>query len=324
MKLFKGYFNYGIRFKLLKNKKKRKNQIRPLPMRYRLLSTKKAFVGKGDLKHTNNKVIITFYLYNAQEMFISDNFNRVKALLLNKSLNSSPLGTSPQGTTLRREGTNEQNEKIILYNRMFNPLMSGYEFLALDEHYEAYYNQMGSIIKKRNIVFANINYLFAIYIYILKTKLFNDPLNNNSSLPEESKIFSKINYLVNEGIYNNLLKTSAGEGTKGLKDNLLNNLFKRFFNLRLAKYRLSVKLKSKPYPETYRGIPSGDLPVGDLVAPYGDFKFLNRPQKSPLGGRVLQKTNNNFITFGNNSRIFNFEYYLYKMSLSYLEKVFLY
>ena len=265
MKLFKGYFNYGIRLgglgKLLKNPKKSifNHQIRALPMRYRLLSTKKAFVGKGDLKHTNNKVIITFYLYNAQEMFISDNFNsRVKALLLpNKSLKIL---------------SNEQNEKIILYNRMFNI----YEFLALDEHYEAYYNQMASIIKKRNIVLANINYLLAIYIYILKTKLFNDPPYYNS------KIFSKINSLVTLGgnIYKEAIythtnlggKTSSaslipaegypplapsnppaggdkglegGSGTKGLKDppHLVNNLFNRFFNKRLAFYRLKLKTK---------------------------------------------------------------------------------
>ena len=156
MKLFKGYFNYGIRLggKFLKKPKKSQNhQIRALPMRYRLLSTKKAFVGKGDLKHTNNQVIITFYLYNAQDMFISDNFNsRVKALLLpNKSLKREII-------------SNGENEKIILYNRMFNI----FEFLALDDHYLAYYNTMASIIKKRNIVLANLNYLLAIYIYILK------------------------------------------------------------------------------------------------------------------------------------------------------------
>ncbi|RKF58505.1 hypothetical protein GcC1_182018 [Golovinomyces cichoracearum] len=58
------------------SKKALKEGASPLPMRYRLLSSKKAFLGKGDLKHTNNK------------MFISSNFNdRVKALLLpNKSL----------------------------------------------------------------------------------------------------------------------------------------------------------------------------------------------------------------------------------------------
>ena len=165
MKLFKGYFNYGIR--LFQKNKSIRFFCRALPMRYRLLSTKKAFVGKGDLKHTNNKVIITFYLYNAQEMFISDNFNsRVKALLLpNKSLKREII-------------SNGENEKIILYNRMFNI----FEFLALDDHYLAYYNTMASIIKKRNIVLANLNYLLAIYIYILKNiSLLNKNNCNNAT-----------------------------------------------------------------------------------------------------------------------------------------------
>ncbi len=293
MKLFKGYFNYGIRLggKFLKKPKKSQNQIRALPMRYRLLSTKKAFVGKGDLKHTNNQVIITFYLYNAQDMFISDNFNsRVKALLLpNKSLKILSNEQPPVG------------EKIILYNRMFNI----YEFLALDEHYEAYYNQMASIIKKRNQVLANINYLLAIYIYILKTKLFNDNYN--------SKIFSKINYLVN--IYNNLLKSSleaevgapsgssrtlvpaslipalaggigtsslsgsyppiesggtssASCGTKGLNPpHLVNNLFNRFFNKRLAFYRLKLKTKLALQRRGFLISPPATPPISSGLSP---------------------------------------------------------
>ena len=232
MKLFKGYFNYGIR--LFQKNKSIRFFCRALPMRYRLLSTKKAFVGKGDLKHTNNKVIITFYLYNAQEMFISDNFNsRVKALLLpNKSLKREII-------------SNGENEKIILYNRMFNI----FEFLALDDHYLAYYNTMASIIKKRNIVLANLNYLLAIYIYILKTNsrrgsgnhrtpqgnIFNDNYGGMQSMQSPSKILSKINSFF--FIYNNLFKTNI------LKDNLKNNLFNIFFNFRIRKYRLLLKRK---------------------------------------------------------------------------------
>ena len=239
MKLFKGYFNYGIRLgglgKLLKNPKKSifNHQIRALPMRYRLLSTKKAFVGKGDLKHTNNKVIITFYLYNANQMFISSNFNdRVKALLLpNKSLKiisqrSSPaqqVPLGPQADIYKQpadlSNPQEPKGKIILYNRMFNI----YEFLASDEHYLAYYNTMGSIIKKINIVLANLNYLLAIYIYILKTKIFNNYAATQSCL---TKIYQKINSFF--FIYNNLFK---------IKDNLNNNLF-NFFKNRLLLNKL--------------------------------------------------------------------------------------
>lgn len=364
MKLFKGYFNYGIRFKFPlrvqstkggvlpplspqnpgSQRPKAFGQIRareltPLPMRYRLLSSKKAFLGKGDLKHTNNKVIITFYLYNANQMFISSNFNdRVKALLLpNKSLKIISFEqANPSG-------------KIILYNRMFNI----YEFLASDEHYLAYYNTMGSIIKKINIVLANLNYLLAIYIYILKTKIFNDnyarpspggtgshPLGTRSlacasAFPGgASKILSgKINSFF--FIYNNLFKTNI------LKDNLKNNLFNIFFNFRLRKYRRLLLKRKLPLPFLITNdilkiasSPTGPAALlerdkssasaawldkkGILTRPLENLKWLRgAPFVSHLASKNLQAT-------WEESSIFNFEYYLYKMSLSYLEKVFLY
>jgi hypothetical protein len=31
-------------------------------------SAKRIFIGKGDLKHTSNKVIITFYVYNTEQI----------------------------------------------------------------------------------------------------------------------------------------------------------------------------------------------------------------------------------------------------------------
>lgn len=370
MKLFKGYFNYGIRL-FQKNKS---ILCRALPMRYRLLSTKKAFVGKGDLKHTNNKVIITFYLYNAQEMFISDNFNsRVKALLLpNKSLKREII-------------SNGENEKIILYNRMFNI----FEFLALDDHYLAYYNTMASIIKKRNIVLANLNYLLAIYIYILKNiSLLNKnncnhdasglaSLGSTKSLALEQatgeapspswstlanplplglsggqegeggawgrvasgldpcKILSDINSFFTwdiDSIYN-----------KSFKDS---NLFFRFFNKRLAFYRLNLKtkfpflitndiLKISPSTSAWQRasgqeglasqaisslLPSRAGGEEDLSLAMGPSLLSRREEEAGVEPRFCNLEAKARGTIN----IFNFEYFLYKMSLSYLEKVFLY
>jgi len=36
------------------------------------LSANKVFVGKGELKHTNEKVIITSYLYNVEEFYLKN------------------------------------------------------------------------------------------------------------------------------------------------------------------------------------------------------------------------------------------------------------
>lgn len=393
------------------SKKALKEGASPLPMRYRLLSSKKAFLGKGDLKHTNNKVIITFYLYNANQMFISSNFNdRVKALLLpNKSLKirqgseeskavlatasarqqqpeASPgqadasargqpmpalavplrgheaglalpaLGQAAlalplagkrqrvlQGQALpaqalpaqalpamltqplvksaaSKEGASKgaQLAKIILYNRMLNI----YEFNASDEHYFSYYNTMASIIKKINIVLANLNYLLAIYIYILKTKIFNNYAATQSCL---TKIYQKINSFF--FIYNNLFK---------IKDNLNNNLF-NFFKNRLLLNKLPFLITN----DILKICSASTFLEGKKAVKPNQWGLMgNRAQAQAQEARQAQQARHATqarLELGQveeamspraqhqqESSIFNFEYYLYKMSLSYLEKVFLY
>lgn len=63
IKLVKSYFNLYIQ-KYLNNEIE---QSKGLPTRYRRLSIKRIFVGKGDLKHTSTKVIITLYVYNYEK-----------------------------------------------------------------------------------------------------------------------------------------------------------------------------------------------------------------------------------------------------------------
>jgi len=65
MSLLKSYFNIHLSKKILKMKTK------PMQMRFKRLSTKRTFVGKGHLKHTSNKVIVTFFVYNTEGMFLS-------------------------------------------------------------------------------------------------------------------------------------------------------------------------------------------------------------------------------------------------------------
>lgn len=62
MYLLKSYYNMAIGHKIL-NIKRRFN-------RFRRLSPRKVFVGKGDIKHTNSKVIISVYLYNTEKMYL--------------------------------------------------------------------------------------------------------------------------------------------------------------------------------------------------------------------------------------------------------------
>jgi hypothetical protein len=60
-KLIKSYFN------LYNLKLERKIRSSRLLRRLRKLSSNKIYVSNGEFKHTNNKVIITLYLFNRQK-----------------------------------------------------------------------------------------------------------------------------------------------------------------------------------------------------------------------------------------------------------------
>ncbi len=82
MDLLKSYFNAQL------NKEFLKTNIKSLQTRFKRLSSKRTFVGKGHLKHTNNKVIITFFVYNTEGMFLSSLFRamNIKLFFPNKEL----------------------------------------------------------------------------------------------------------------------------------------------------------------------------------------------------------------------------------------------
>lgn len=214
-------------------------------------------------------------------------------------------------------GKGAQLAKIILYNRMLNI----YEFNASDEHYFSYYNTMASIIKKINIVLANLNYLLAIYIYILKTKIFNNYAATQSCL---TKIYQKINSFF--FIYNNLFK---------IKDNLNNNLF-NFFKNRLLLNKLPflitndiLKISASTFLEGKKAVKPNQWGLmgnrGQAQAQEARQALLAR--HALLARQELAQVEEAMSPRAQHqqeSSIFNFEYYLYKMSLSYLEKVFLY
>lgn len=100
MKILKSYFNFFINYKLLETKR--------IANRYRKLSSNKVFVGKGELKHTNEKVMITSYVYNTEQLYLKN--------LIRKEAKSLYYPNK----ILRKEITIDRNKKdVILYNRPF-------------------------------------------------------------------------------------------------------------------------------------------------------------------------------------------------------------
>ena len=73
MSLLKSYFNMQIKDEKIKNKRH--------IIKNRRVSTKRVFIGRGELKHSNNKVIITFYVYNTEAMFLWGNVKKAWEIL---------------------------------------------------------------------------------------------------------------------------------------------------------------------------------------------------------------------------------------------------
>nr|AOX21804.1 ribosomal protein S3 [Ceratocystis autographa] len=100
MKLLKSYYNMGVSYKALETKRK--------VNRFRRLSPRKIFVGKGELKHTNSKVIITLYLYNTEKMYLLRELKKQYKLMF---LARAPIMI---GYSLDREG-----KRIVSHNRPY-------------------------------------------------------------------------------------------------------------------------------------------------------------------------------------------------------------
>jgi hypothetical protein len=112
MKLLKSYFNFLINSKVLK--------IKGMPTRFKRLSTKRVFVGKGELKHTSSKVIITFYVHNTEKIYLT----RAAKLIYNSLYN-------PKSRIKKFITEDKSNKEITSYNRSFTLE----EYLALPDHY---------------------------------------------------------------------------------------------------------------------------------------------------------------------------------------------
>ena len=156
MYLLKSYFNSNRKSKILNTK--RKNKEKPMLPKLRRLSAKRAFIGRGDLKHTNTKVIITFYVYNTESMFLARKLMQLRfgLYLIAKKINLKKTVTKDS----------EGNTKIT-YNRLF----SLKEYLNLRKHYDWYISDMLSRINKQTSKLKAINKLFKILKSLVWEKL---------------------------------------------------------------------------------------------------------------------------------------------------------
>ena len=74
LKLIKNYFN------LYSRKLEKKVRSRRLRIRVRRLSTNRMLVSRPEIKHTNDKVIITLYVYNRQNQYYFNKINKIATI----------------------------------------------------------------------------------------------------------------------------------------------------------------------------------------------------------------------------------------------------
>lgn len=249
MKLLKSYFNFQFKLKAFK--------IKRIATRYKRLSANKIFVGKGDLKHTNNKVVITFYVYNTENFFLSRN---IKYLI--KSL-YKPIPLK------RYVNIDRYDKRIITYNRPF----SLDEYLSLRSHYtEWYFSYILHFVNKLNRYYSSINTWYETLTNLIGKNILNNNeqkflLNKYANLytfnyPKYNFYMyrSKLNYIKNLTKYRlllNLNKTKFNaaflEKLKGLISSIYNkgirfnivNLKKMHLNSDIFTQAVSLKLRNR-------------------------------------------------------------------------------
>jgi len=140
IKLIKSYFNL-YNYKL--ERKIRKNR---LLRRLRKLSSNKIYVSNGEFKHTNNKVVITLYLYNRQKhnyiskiekiyikayrKHIRDIYKRFK-LINNKALESIKKANKNNYLLIKALKAHSYiNKDIISYKSLSNYITNFYKKLV--------------------------------------------------------------------------------------------------------------------------------------------------------------------------------------------------
>jgi hypothetical protein len=157
MYLLKSYFNSKRKHKIL-NTKIQKKEKSLLP-RLRRLSGKRIFIGKGDLKHTSSKVIITFYVYNTESMFLAH-----KLMQFTFGLGSFIETKIKLKKTVTKDS--EGNIKTT-YNRLFNLR----EYKNWRKHYEWYLSDMLNLINKQSSKLKALNKYYKILRSLVWAKL---------------------------------------------------------------------------------------------------------------------------------------------------------
>lgn len=233
MNLLKGYFSMFISHKDLNTKYVSKLYIRRSP--------KKIFIGKGELKHTSTKVIITFYVFNTEKISLKTEYIRLYKSLyspkkrLVKIINGKRIVTY-SNTPLKRYITLDKNgyitkdlkgNEIITYNRPY----TGEEFLNLSEHIPTSANKGQS---NSDIAFRDQITYYDAYCFIVES--FIDNLSSYVKLL--NRYFEYLTKLVEIKVLNNREKFV-----------IFTSITKNLYNYNYPNFSFYKEIADKSYKE---------------------------------------------------------------------------
>jgi len=184
-KLIKSYFN------LYNLKLERKIRSSRLLRRLRKLSSNKIYVSNGEFKHTNNKVVITLYLFNRQKINLDkkitkgfyktwsnqDILNRRWFLLQAKAIESIKKWNKKKLVLIDIIECHTKNKQILDYKGLSKYIILFYKKLikkSLDKYLlHKYYQQLVFINKSK------FNYNFLQYLKKYLEKIYNKNVEFN-------------------------------------------------------------------------------------------------------------------------------------------------
>jgi hypothetical protein len=161
MRLLKAYFSSELKEDLPNTKR--------LATRYRRHSTKKIFVGKGEIKHSNDKAIVTIYVHNAERLFLDRAICLLSRLLYN-----------PARALTKYTHTNIYKKEKITYNRTLS-FKEFWTIIAQPYYYQKWCTQIFvHKIDVINLYLSNINMQYNILTKMVKLNLITEEDKNQT------------------------------------------------------------------------------------------------------------------------------------------------
>lgn len=258
LKLIKSYFN------LYSKKLESKIRSRRLAMRLRKLSTNRILVSKPELKHSNDKVTITIYLYNRQKRYFLNKIKKINSIFSFLRLLKSDSKKIVWRKKLRNlelskkilKNVKEKVKKIMLKisreKKIFiqTPLISNKaEIMVKENKFISYENKFLKSLVSKSLDKEILRLYFEQILFFNKSKL------NNTYLAAFTKLikivykknidFNLVNlkYLhLNSYIFTETLVTKL----KNKKNKLL-----RVLTNSLSKFKVPVENKLATYDDIY-------------------------------------------------------------------------